>query len=222
MIRIAGLVAVATVFALAYILFPGLWTPVLVCSVALFALAVGALFYLPSIAISLKPQQNNAASLASLGPISTMLFSTLFLSGGAVVAALLAFNKLAIVLDILAVALFVIGASLIRATQQIVEEVEAYSAPSKHLDWQRQLQIVASMVPAEWKYVRLAQLAENARYMPSDVPDGTAFDNLIDASVNSLAIAVNESQEKTDAIVAALEKLFKQRELALLAARSRA
>lgn len=221
--NVSALIASVTVLSMAFILVPDKsWSPLVITSVALFALAVGFIFYVPT-AISAKRGNTDASNLASIGPISVASGWLFLLTAGAAALAIFGFEKLAIALDIFAVGTFVISALTIHAAMNKVADVSnSYSQPSNHLRWQGDIRGLLGQVTDRKNADLIEKLAEKLRYAASDVPGGTPHDVGIDSAISEIGNLTDSNTSGLEEIVKKIEILLAKRDVFLRTARSKA
>ncbi|MDD5385491.1 MAG: hypothetical protein PHG89_11530 [Gallionella sp.] len=222
--NIAALVASIMVLAIAAVLVPDKsWSNAAITSCVIFALSVGFVFYAPSV-VAKKQGDNNAAQMASLGPLGVITGWTLLLTAGAFVLAILGMDKLAWSLDIFAIGSFIISGLMLRAATDVIGNVAAqYSAPSKHVGWQGEIQGLRSIASDTKSKASLEQLAEKLRYAASDVPGGSPQDNSIASEVQGISEQLNvDSAANVQSQISKIEMLIAQRDVFLRSARNKA
>lgn len=224
MFNLAALVASAMVLAIAAVLMPDKsWSNAAITSVVIFALSVGFAFYAPSV-VAKKQCGIDAARMASLGPLGVVTGLMLLLTAGAFVFAILGMDKLAWAMDIFAIGSFIISALMLRAASDVIDSVAAqYSAPSKHIGWQGEIQGLCSIASDTKSKAALEQLAEKFRYAASDVPGGTPQDSSIDSEVSAISEQLSaDSAANVQGRISKIETLIAQRDVFLRLARNKA
>lgn len=229
-LNMAALVAAGTVVALAMVLFPeGLVSNVAMVSLAVVALAVGFIFYVPTVLIS-SQGDSDAAQMASLGPAGLLSSLLLAFAVAGFVFALSGLPRLAWAADILAVATLVIGGLLLRAASATIASITAQRpGPSRHTVWQGQLQAHFSLARDAGQRSDLEKLAEKFRYAASDAPGGSPQDAQIDGLIGEVTQQVMAAAADTAAPAPVLkpqllqlEALLSQREVFLRSGRHKA
>lgn len=222
--NLAALVASVMVLAIAAILVPDKsWSTAAIASVGIFALAVGFIFYVPSMLVK-SQSGNDAVQMASLGPLGVVTGLTLLLTAGAFVLAILGMDKLASALDIFAIGSFIISGLMLRASVEVVSNVAAkYSVPSKHIGWQSEVQGLRSITSDSKSKTSLEQLAEKLRYAASDIPGGSPQDGQIDGVVQEIGNLLSaDSTANVQSQISKIEMLIAQRDVFLRSARNKA
>lgn len=224
MFNLAALVASAMVLAIAVILVPDKsWSNAAITSGVIFSLSVGFIFYVPSMLVK-SQSGSDAAQMASLGPLGVVTGWTLLLTASAFVLAILGMDKLAWSLDIFAIGSFIISGLMLRAAADVVSNVATkYSAPSKHIGWQGEIQGLRSIASDTKSKASLDQLAEKLRYAASDVPGGTPQNCSIDSEVSAISDSLNaDSAANVQGQISKIEILIAQRDVFLRSARNKA
>ena len=222
--NLAALVASVMVLAIAAVLVPDKsWSNAAITAVVIFALAVGFVFYVPSMLVK-SQSGSDAVQMASLGPLGVVTGWTLLLTAGAFVLAILGMDKLAWSLDIFAIGSFIISGLMLRAAADVVSNVAAkYSVPSKHIGWQSEVQGLRSIASDAKSKAFLEQLAEKLRYAASDVPGGSPQDGSIDSEVRGIGDQLSaDSAANVQSQIAKIEMLIAQRDVFLRSARNKA
>lgn len=222
--NLAALVASLMVLAIAGVLVPDKsWSDAAITSVVSFALAVGFVFYVPSV-VAKRQGGNDAVQMASLGPLGILSCGMLSLTVGAFVFAIYGMEKLAWAMDIFAIGSFIISVLMLRAARDVIGNVATqYSAPSKHIGWQGEIQGLSSIASDTKSKDALEKLAEKFRYAASDVPGGTPQDSLIAGAVQGISDQLSaDSAANVQRQIAKIEMLISQRDVFLRSARSKA
>lgn len=221
---LAALVGSVMVLAIAAFLVPDKsWSNATITSTFIFALAVGFVFYAPSMLV--KSQNGiDAAQIATLGPLGVVTGLTLLLTASAFVLAILRLDMLAWAIDILAIGSFIISVLLLSAAADVVSNVAAkYSVPSKHTGWQSEVQVLRSIASDAKSKAILEQLEEKLRYAASDVPGGSPQDSSIDSEVRSIGDQLRtNSSANLQSQIAKIEMLIAQRDVFMRTARNKA
>ena len=224
MFNLVALVASTMVLAIAVVLVPDkIWNTAAIASVLVFALAVGFVFYAPSVLVK-KQSGSDAAQMASLGPLGVITGWMLLLTAAAFGFALFGFDKLAWTFDIFAIGSFVISGLLLRSALDVVNNVAAnYAMPSKHIHWQSEIQGLRNIASDNNTKTSLEQLAEKLRYAASDVPGGSPQDDQIDSFVQSINDQlVTDRASDVQSQILKIDMLIAQRDVFLRSARSKA
>ena len=222
--NLSALVSSLMILAIAYVLVPDkVWTNEAIAALIIFALAVGFIFYIPS-ALVKDNGDNDAAQMASIGPLGAITGWTLLITSAAFVLALLGMNKAALALDIFAVGTFIVSALMLRAASSIISNVASqYSVPSNHIRWQGEIQGFRSIAIDSKTKTALEKLAEKFRYSASDVPGGTPSDDHIDSAINSIGAALSsDSSIDITNLIAKIDVLISQRDVFLRSKRNKA
>lgn len=222
--NLAALVASIMVLAIAAVLVPDKsWSNAAITSAVIFALAVGFIFYAPSMLVK-SQNGSDAAQMASLGPLGVVTGWTLLLTVGAFVFAILGMDKLAWTMDIFAIGSFIISGLMLRAAADVVSNVATkYSAPSKHIGWQSEVQGLRSIASDTKSKASLEQLAEKLRYAASDVPGGSPQDSSIASEVQGISEQLNaDSAANVQSQISKIEMLIAKRDVFLRSARNKA
>jgi len=223
LVGFAGLIAAATTLALGFVLFPErLSSSVAVVSLAILAGSVGLLFYVPSIVVGQRGA-NDAAPLASIGPVTATLAVLLVTAATGFVLALGGFDRLAVAADVLAVGSFLVGVFVIRAALTVVEDVaRRHSGLSRHAVWRGELLRLASTARDTTIKTDVERAAEDLQYAASDV-DGSPQDAAITQAieVTSRHVATGNPAVVGEGL-AELRRLLSQREVYLRSSRSKA
>lgn len=222
--NIAAIVASIMVLAIAFILVPDKsWNSSAIISVIIFALAMGFVFYVPNI-VAKRHGSNNAAQLASIGPLGVITGWMLLLASGAFVLAVAGYLKLALALDVFAIGAFIISLLMLNTALNIVNNVaEQSNEPSKHFQWQTVLQGLCAIVSDADSKNSLEKLVEKLRYAASDITGGTPQDIQIEGvvqEINDQLILDNSSNIQN--LISKIEVLMAQRDVYLRSARSKA
>ena len=223
LVGIAGLIAAATTLALGFVLFPAIRSSnVAMASLAILAVSVGLLFYVPSIVVG-RRGANDAAPLASIGPVSAALAVLLVMAAAGFVLALGGFDRLAVAADVLAVGAFLVAALVVRAALTVVAEVaQRHSGLSRHAVWRGELLGLAATVRDTAVRTDVERAAEDLQYAASDI-EGTPLDPDIN---NAIAAASRHVESGNPAVVgeclAELRRLLARREVYLRSSRSKA
>jgi len=223
LVGFAGLIAAATTLALGFVLFPErLSSSVAVVSLAILAGSVGLLFYVPSIVVGQRGA-NDAAPLASIGPVTATLAVLLVTAATGFVLALGGFDRLAVAADVLAVGSFLVGVFVIRAALTVVEDVaRRHSGLSRHAVWRGELLRLASTARDTTIKTDVERAAEDLQYAASDI-DGSPQDAAITQAieVTSQHVASGNPAMVGEGL-AELRRLLSQREVYLRSSRSKA
>ena len=223
LVGIAGLIAAATTLALGFVLFPAIRSSnVAMASLAILAVSVGLLFYVPSIVVG-RRGANDAEPLASIGPVSAALAVLLVMAAAGFVLALGGFDRLAVAADVLAVGAFLVAALVVRAALTVVAEVaQRHSGLSRHAVWRGELLGLAATVRDTAVRTDVERAAEDLQYAASDI-EGTPLDPDIN---NAIAAASRHVESGNPAVVgeclAELRRLLARREVYLRSSRSKA
>jgi hypothetical protein len=222
--NIAALVSSLMILAMAYVLVPDkLWTNEAIAALVIFALAVGFIFYIPSVLVK-DHGENDAAQMASIGPLGVITGLTLLLTSGAFVLSLLEMNKFALALDIFAVGTFIVSALMLRVASSVIGDVTTqYSMPSNHIRWQSEIQGFSGIASDRKTKASLEKLAEKFRYAASDLPGGTPSDDNIDLAINTVgeALSTDSSSDVID-LIQRIDVLIAQRDVFLRSKRNKA
>ena len=222
--NLAALVASLMVLAIAAVLVPDMsWSDAAITSVVSFALAVGFVFYAPSV-VAKRQGGNDAVQMASIGPLSILSGGMLLLTAGAFVFAIYGMEKLAWALDIFAIGSFIISLLMLRAAGDVIGNVAAqYAAPSKHIGWQGEIQGLCSIASDTKSKAALELLAEKFRYAASDVPGGQPQDSLIAGAMQEISDQLSaDSAADVQSQISNIVMLIAQRDVFLRSARSKA
>ena len=223
LVGIAGLIAAATTLALGFVLFPAIRSSnVAMASLAILAVSVGLLFYVPSIVVG-RRGANDAAPLASIGPVSAALAVLLVMAAAGFVLALGGFDRLAVAADVLAVGAFLVAALVVRAALTVVAEVaQRHSGLSRHAVWRGELLRLASTARDTTIRTDVERAAEDLQYAASDL-DGSPQDAAITQAieVTSQHVASGNPAMVGEGL-AELRRLLSQREVYLRSSRSKA
>ena len=223
LVGFAGLIAAATTLALGFVLFPErLSSSVAVVSLAILAGSVGLLFYVPSIVVGQRGA-NDAAPLASIGPVTATLAVLLVTAATGFVLALGGFDRLAVAADVLAVGSFLVGVFVIRAALTVVEDVaRRHSGLSRHAVWRGELLKLASTARDTTIKTDVERAAEDLQYAASDL-DGSPQDAAITQAieVTSQHVASGNPAMVGEGL-AELRRLLSQREVYLRSSRGKA
>jgi len=223
MFNLAALVGSIMVLAIAAVLVPDkAWSTAAITSVAIFALAVGIVFYAPSVVVK-SQSGSDAAQIASLGPLGVITGLTLLLTAGAFCIALFGMEMLALALDIFSIGSLIISGLMLRAALNVVGNVASqYSVPSKHTRWQGEIQSLRSIASDTESKSSLEQLAEKLRYAASDVPGGSPQDGQIDSEVRAISEQLSaDSAANVQSKISKIEMLIAQRDVFLRSARNK-
>lgn len=224
MFNLAALAASVMVLTIAAVLVPDKsWSNAAITSGVIFALSVGFIFYAPSMLVK-SQSGSDAAQMASLGPLGVVTGWTLLLTAGAFVLAILGMDKLAWTLDIFAIGSFIISGLMLRAATNVIGNVATqYSAPSRHIGWQGEVQGSCSIASDAKSKASLEQLAEKLRYAASDVTGGTPQDSSIDSEVSAISDQLSaDSAANVQSQISKIEILIAQRDVFLRSARNKA
>jgi len=223
--NLVAMIASLMVLAMFVVLSPDKsWGATLITSIVIFALSVGFVFYAPSV-VSKKQGGSDAAKMASLGPLSVITGVLLLLTAGAFAFAIFGMDKLAWAIDILAIGIFIIGRLMLRAATDVIGNVAAqYSAPSKHIKWQGEIQNLSSITSDGSAKNLLEKLAEKLRYAASDMPGGSPQDSQIGEVINALGeqLSADSGSSNVQSHISKIEMLIAQRDGFLRTARSKA
>lgn len=222
--NLSALIASVMVLAITYVLVPDKsWTNEAIASVIIFALAVGFIFYIPSVLVK-NQSGSDASRMASLGPLGVVTGWTLLLTTGAFVLAILGMSKFALALNIFAVGSFIISGLVLRAALNVVSDTSAqYSAPSSHIKWQGDVQGFRGITSDSKSKAALDQLAEKFRYSASDVPGGSPNDSAIDSALSALGEQLSgDGNANIQSHIAGIEVLIAKRDVFLRSARNKA
>lgn len=220
---LSALVASLTVFAIAFVLVPDkTWSAAAITSVTLFAFSVASVFYLPSFTLK-NNGGNNAAQMASLGPIGFLAGGMLLLTVSGFVSALMGWDKAAWIVDIIAFGAYLISQFMLRATCEIVGNVASqYSGSGKHTVWQSKVQELCGMATDASIKVELERLAEKLRFSASGVPGGTPHDSHVSSEIQILAnLLGSDNTAILQNNISRIEMLIAQREVFLRRARNK-
>lgn len=223
LMNLAAVVATGAIVAIAAVLVPERLSGLAaLLSLAVFAGAVGMMFYVPAILARRNPN-SDAVQMASIGPSGVLSVIVLVVAAVAFVLALVGFDRLAIAMDILAIAALLVGGLSLAAALRVVADVAAkYSVPSRHAAWQSQLVALCSVAKDPALRRELERLAEKLRYSASDVPGGSPQDADIDSTIAALSPQVaTEGPAALKEPLSRLELLIAQREVHLRSARSK-
>ena len=218
--NICALIAGGIVLAVSFIIMPDqVWTTSTTVAIAVFALAVAFIFLMP---LFIGKAGDEAAQFSSIGPLGSISGYALFFSVAAVIAALLSYERLSLSLDVLTVGLWLIGIFVLRASVNIISNVSTKYPPSSHMKWQSDIQRLRA-VSTEKNTTVFEKLAEKLRYLSSDIPGGTPFDNEIEDTISVLASKLVSSEGGViEDYVKKVETLLDKREIFLRASRSKA
>lgn len=222
--NLSALVASLMVFAISFVIVPdNTWSATAITSVALFALSVAFVFYLPSVVFKAS-FGNNAAQMASLGPLGFVTCGMLLLTAAGSVSALMGWDKTAWIMNIFAFGSFLISQFTLRSTLSVVGNVASqYSGSSKHTIWQSEAQRLCGMATDATTKSVLERLAEKLRYAASDVPGGSPQDNQISSEIQTLANQLDsDSSASLQKNISKIEMLIAQRDVFLSSARNKA
>lgn len=222
---LSALVASLTVFAIAFVLVPDkTWSAAAITSVTLFAFSVASVFYLPSFTLKNNGGGNNAAQMASLGPIGFLAGGMLLLTASGFVSALMGWDKAAWIVDIIAFGAYLISQFMLRAACEIVGNVASqYSGSGKHTVWQSEVQKLCGMATDATTKSGLERLAEKLRFAASDVPGSSSRDNQVSSEIHKLAnLLGSDNSEILQKNISKIEMLIIQRDISLRSARNKA
>jgi len=222
--NLAAVILSLLVFAMAYVLVPDkAWTNEAITALVIFALAVGFIFYIPRSVVK-DDGENDAAKMASLGPLGVITGWTLILTSAALIFALFGMSKFALALDIFAVGTFLVSVLMLRAASTVINNVATqYSAPSNHIRWQSEVQGFRGIAVDNNTKLSLEKLAEKFRYAASDVPGGTPCDEQINSAVNAIGEAlIADSSVDLNNQIAMIDILVAQRDVFLRSKRNKA
>ena len=216
----AALIAGATVLGIALILVPeAAWTAPVIISIALFALAVGFIFYVPSL-IAARRSQGNVGQMASIGLLGALSAAMLPLTALGAALALFEFNKLALALDLFSVGCFVICLLILQAASKVLVNATA-TVNSAHRRWQGEAQILSGMATTDKDRELLEKLADSLRNAASDVAGGSPHDAEIDGHLAQMQDLVKAGGAQLAETVKQLELLLLKRDVFLRAERSK-
>jgi hypothetical protein len=222
--NIAALILSLMIGAVAYVLVPNQsWTIEAVIALIFFALAVGVIFYSPSL-FKKNDSKNDADTMASIGPIGLITGWTLLLTSVAFLLALLGMSKLALAFDIFAVGTFLSSVVMLRATLPIINDISARnSVQSNHILWQSEIKGLKAISLDDKTKSFLEQLAEKFRYAASDVPgETTPSDGLINDAIKDLGdILLKENSADVTNIIKKIDALVIQRDIYLNSLRNK-
>lgn len=221
---LSALVASLTVFAIAFVLVPDkTWSAAAITSVTLFAFSVASVFYLPSFTLK-NNGGNNAAQMASLGPIGFLAGGMLLLTASGFVLALMGWDKAAWIVDLIAFGAYLISQFMLRAACEIVGNVASqYSGSSKHTAWQSEVQKLCGMAADATTKSGLERLAEKLRFAASDVPGSSYHDNQVSSEIHKLAnLLGSDNSAILQKNISKIEMLITQRDISLHSARNKA
>lgn len=222
--NLAALIASVMVLAIAAVLVPDKsWSNAAITSVVIFALAVGVIFYVPSIVVK-SQSGSDAARIASLGPLGVVTGWTLLLTAAAFCLALFGMEKSACALDIFAIGSFIISGLMLRTATNVIGNVAAqYSVPSKHTGWQGEIQNLRSIASNTESKSSLEQLAEKLRYAASDIPGGSPQDGQIVSVIKTINEQLSsDSAANVQSQISKIEILITQRDVFLRSTRNKA
>lgn len=222
-IKIASLVAIATVGGVAWILIPTpAWTSAAIGTVVLLAVLVGAIFWFPLGNNTSKG--SDAATLASIGPISVVLGILIPWASAAVLVALTGRSTTAWAMSVFTVGGFVMSFALLKASLSVVDQIGgASTGPSKRTLWITQLENLDLSGKDDSIKSQICAVVERLRYGASDIPDRVSEESpAIEQGIESLMLALHEGHEE-DALkrIRALDVLVVNRDAGLRAARSK-
>lgn len=219
----AALLASLTMLGVAFALLPDLtlWTGSMLFALALFVLAVAFLFISPSL-IAARRGRDDAESMAAIGPVGGIAAVLLLLTALALTLAAFGFDRMALVLDILALGGLAIALLSLRALKNRLVNAAAGSAqPGKLRQWQGQVQVLCGMTADATQRALLEKLAEKLRYAGSDVSGGSPQDAEIDAALKEIGTMLTAETLGLEAVVGELETALLKREVFLRALRSK-
>lgn len=223
-IKIACLAAIASVGAIAWIVIPvPAWTSAAFGAVVLLAGLVGAIFWFPLGNRSTKG--SDAATLASIGPISSALGLLIPWAAAAVLVALAGHSTAAWVMNVLTLGFLVVAFSLLKATLSVVNRVSGGSTgPSNRTVWIAQIESLDLGAADQNTRDQVHRLVERLRYGASEIPGKVSDESpAIEQGIEALATALGEGQgDHALKRIAALDMLISNRDAGLRAARSKA
>lgn len=221
---LSAFIASAVILVVAYVLIPEkAWTNEAIAAIVIFALTGALFFYVPSVLVR-ESSGNDAARMASIGPLGVITGGTLITTAIAFVLAILGLSKLALALDIVSVGAFFIGILMLRAASNVIDQVATkYSTPSNHLKWQSEVQAIRGLASDKKAQKDLDQLSEKLRYSASDLPGGTPSDDDVQATLTQIEDAIStDGAADISSLVAAVNRHLSKREVFLRSARSKA
>ena len=224
LLNLAGLVATFCVVGSLAIIFPfERWTYSLEVSGFLFALAVGNLFYVPSLFLK-NHTGNDAHKLAIIGPRVVVVLIQLALTLASLHYAILSLDLFSYVIDIVTVSFIIISFLILNATTEIIEDVvKNHSKISNHVKWQTQLIAVKSNSRNLQVITVIESILESLRYSASDLPNGVAQDVDISNCIEDIKGLLEINPEEDICILLGeLKKLIELRNVALRSERSKA
>lgn len=224
LLNIAASIAALTVLVIAFILVPEpLWTAITIATAIGFAGSVGYVFYVPSI-LPRNAQTTDASQMAAVGPLGTVSIVLLMATGGGFLLALVGYQKLGLAMLVFGVGAFLVMSLVMNAALKVVGDVSAkWSQPSRHVNWQNQITMLASQSTHPESLVKLNAILEKLRYSASDVPGGSPQDAGMEKIFNVMSEKL-QSDPKADLTsqFGPINGLLAQRDVYLRSARSKA
>lgn len=224
LLNIAASIAALTVIVIAFILVPEpLWSVATIATAIGFAFSVGYVFYVPSI-LRQNLQGTDASQIAAVGPIGTISVLLLMATGGGFVLALVGYQKVGLALLVFGIGAFLVMSLLSNAALKVVGNVSVKgSQPSRHVNWQNQVTILASQSTHKESLAKLRVLLEKLRYSASDVPGGSPQDAGIEQVFNVMSEQLqSDLTADITSQFAPINSLLAQRDVYLRIARSKA
>ena len=220
-INLAAIIISIMVLAIAAILVPDKsWNATSIFAILTFSLALGFVFYIPTMLVK-RQSGNDAAQMASIGPLGIITGGVILLTSIAFVLAMQDLNKPAWVMEILAIGLFIVSGLMLRASTDVIGN--AQSLLSRHARWQGTIQGLSFIATDNHSKTALEQLSEKLRYAANDIPSGTQQDNQIEIELQALSSQLNANAgENAISQISKINVLISQREVILRSARSRA
>ncbi|ASU38542.1 hypothetical protein hmeg3_09690 [Herbaspirillum sp. meg3] len=222
--NIAALVVAVTVATIVFILVPEpAWNSTTIATAIAFVAAMGFVFYIPSVLRKQHKNTEGRVQLAAIGPTGAVSLLLLLVTAGAFALALANHPAWGLALLTFGIGAFVVASLMLNAALKVVGNVSVKSsAPSRHIEWQRQVSAMALQSTHQESLAKLRAVEENFLYLASDVPGGSPYDVDVDQTLNAVSdqLALDGANDLLGQL-RKLDKLIAQRDIYLRSARSK-
>ena len=220
----ASVLAVLAVVAVAALLVPAAaWSAVVICALALMALATGQLLFGAQLLPGSARRGGDATTMAAIGPIGLLVFAYLAWSVLTFVIALQGHEKTGWAMIVAGVAGLLVGRLLLHAALETVDSAASVAAgPGPTARWKEMLRMAAS-TSADAHRARINKLVDIVDFGPSE-PAGQplAVNGEIESALGGLAQALRGDGPALELTLAKIENLLGQRDSQLRLLRSKA
>jgi len=215
---------VVTLSAVFYVLYPNELSEniVFLSSTALLIVAAGNFVYGFLFA---SQQKTNTGRIGSIGITAIFSIVLLISSGLGIFLAINEKTTPANVLNIITIGLFFIQFFIIKASVNVLNEVEAATNyQSSHLKWANHIREISNQCKSDELRVRLKKIAEDCEFLSRDLsPNNTDINLVIESTIKKISQQVSEKNyEIANSYCDELYRLSQQREYELKASRSKA